>query len=125
MRIGELSERSGVSRRSLRYWEQQGLLGSQRLSNGYREYAADSVQTVETIRSLLEVGLPTAVIRMVLPCTGDGSPQAQACGQLLDRVAEIRDDLDRKVTNLAANRDALTTYLRTAADTASLVTERG
>ena len=93
MRIGELSERSGVSRRSLRYWEQQGLLRSRRLSNGYREYPADALQTVDTVRSLLAVGL-------------------------LERVAEIRDDLDRKVADLTANRDALTGYLRTATDTA-------
>lgn len=119
MRIGELSERSGVSRRSLRYWEQQGLLRSQRLSNGYREYSSDAVQTVDAIRSLLDVGLPTAVIRTILPCTGEDGPQAAVCGQLLNQVEQLRDDLDRKVADLTANRDALTSYLGTVSDTAS------
>lgn len=38
MRIGELAERIGVSPRSLRYYEQQGLLSPSRAANGYREY---------------------------------------------------------------------------------------
>jgi DNA-binding transcriptional MerR regulator len=118
MRIGELSERSGVSRRSLRYWEQQGLLRTQRRGNGYREYAEDAAVTVTTIRSLLDIGLPTAAIRQILPCTGDAGPQSDACPGLLTYVAQIRDDLDRKVAELTTNRDALTRFLHGAEDLA-------
>lgn len=39
MKIGELSARTGVSIRSLRYYEQQGLLAPARHENGYREYS--------------------------------------------------------------------------------------
>lgn len=115
MRIGELSELTGVSKRSLRYWEQQQLLSTQRGPNGYREYAADAPASVATIRALLDIGLPTAVISQILPCTTQAGPQSGACSGLLDRITEIRDDLDRKATTLAANRDALTRYLGAAA----------
>jgi len=40
VRIGELAERTGVSVRSLRYYETKGLLGSERTSGGQREYAS-------------------------------------------------------------------------------------
>ena len=53
MRIGELSRRTGVSRRSLRYYEEQGLLGPARLPNGYREYDEHSVTVVRRIQILL------------------------------------------------------------------------
>ena len=43
MIIGELSARSGVSPRSLRYYEQQGLLASTRGDNGYRHYDDEAV----------------------------------------------------------------------------------
>jgi len=114
MRIGELSERTGVSSRSLRYWEQQGLLPSERLPNGYREYADDAPRTVEAVRSLLGIGLPTAVIRQILPCTGSAGPQAESCPGLLSRIAELRDNLDATLATLTANRDALSAYLDTA-----------
>ena len=38
MRIGELARRSGTSARSIRYYEQQGLMVSRRDPNGYRNY---------------------------------------------------------------------------------------
>jgi DNA-binding transcriptional MerR regulator len=120
MRIGELSERTGASARSIRYYEQVGLLRSQRLSNGYREFDDDALRTVETIKTLLELGFPTELIERVLPCTGDAGPVGQDCGTLMTRVAEIRDDMDAKARRLAETRDALTGFLaRAAAESAA------
>ena len=38
MRIGELAKRTGVATRMLRYYEEQGLISTRRLDNGYRGY---------------------------------------------------------------------------------------
>ncbi len=56
MRIGELAELAGVSTRSLRYYEAQGLLRARRAANGYREYGDEDLRMVREIRSLLELG---------------------------------------------------------------------
>ena len=53
MRIGELSRRTGVNERLLRYYEQQGLLRPERLPSGYRAYRASDVAVVRRIRALL------------------------------------------------------------------------
>lgn len=53
MLIGELSRRTGVSTRLLRYYEGQGLLEARRGPNGYRSYDEDAVATVRKIRALL------------------------------------------------------------------------
>ncbi|MRG58398.1 MerR family DNA-binding transcriptional regulator [Agromyces sp. CFH 90414] len=110
MRIGELSERTGASPRSLRYYEQQGLLSSERSLNGYREYASNAVATVETIRALLDIGLPSTLVREVLPCTV-GERDESACPDLLAKIAELRDDVQSKAARLNAVEDSLSTYL--------------
>jgi len=82
MRIGELSRRTGVNERLLRYYEDQGLLHPSRLSSGYRIYAESDVETVRRIRSLLTAGLSTSVIAGVLPCVStDGGFLAPTCPQ--------------------------------------------
>ncbi|MDR6970776.1 MerR family transcriptional regulator [Leifsonia shinshuensis] len=111
MRIGELSARTGASPRSLRYYEQQGLLTSERQPNGYREYAPNAVAMVETIRSLLDIGLPTALVKDVLPCTV-GERSESACPGLLEQIAALRDDVRLRAERLTTIEASLTTYLR-------------
>jgi DNA-binding transcriptional MerR regulator len=50
----ELARRTGVPPRRLRYYEQHGLLGSDRSANGYRDYAPQAVQQVTQIRGLID-----------------------------------------------------------------------
>ncbi|NOJ73338.1 MerR family transcriptional regulator [Paenibacillus alvei] len=68
MRIGELSARTGVSLRSLRYYEQQGLLTPARHANGYREYSPLAEEQVRTIQFYLGLGLSTEQIAGFLQC---------------------------------------------------------
>lgn len=68
MRIGELSARTGVSIRSLRYYEQQGLLAPVRSENGYREYSPLAEEQVNTIKFYLTLGLSTEQIAGFLQC---------------------------------------------------------
>lgn len=111
MQIGRLSERTGASVRSLRYYEQQGLLTAERGGNGYRVYPENAVATVETIRALLGIGLPTALVKDVLPCTV-GERAESACPDLLRRVAELRDDVRSKADRLEQISASLEDYLR-------------
>src|SRR3954471_8132306 len=80
MRIGELARRTGVSERSLRYYEEQGLLEPERTPAGYRVYAESDVDVVRHVRMLLAAGLNTRFISNVLPCMVDtGGGLAPGC----------------------------------------------
>ncbi|WBB80508.1 MerR family transcriptional regulator [Micromonospora sp. WMMD882] len=92
MLIGELSERTGVSTRLLRYYEQQGLLQSVRTANGYRHYAPEDIEKVRRIRALLNVGLPLRTVELLLPCVVDATPRVDPCRNL---VATLRQEVDR------------------------------
>jgi DNA-binding transcriptional MerR regulator len=73
MRIGELARRTGASARSLRYYEQQGLVHSTRSVGGQRLYTASEVARVEMIRRLFDAGLGSKVIARLLPCRSRNS----------------------------------------------------
>jgi DNA-binding transcriptional MerR regulator len=111
MKISDLSAKTGVSARSLRYYEQLGLIAAVRRPNGYRDYGDDAVATVLTIRSLFDLGFPSDLIRVVLPCAGGQTGDQVVCADVVERVATIRDEIAERVEHLAETRDTLTRYL--------------
>jgi DNA-binding transcriptional MerR regulator len=113
MRIGELSERTGVSRRLLRYYEEQGLISVGRSSNGYREYDERLVDQVIRIRGLLDGGLPTRLIKQIIPCLK--APRdihfADASPEIIATLERERDRMTERIDFLTRNRDAIADYL--------------
>lgn len=103
MRIGELAARTGVSVRSLRYYEQQGLLAAERSSSGQRHYPDGAVDRVRLIQQLYAAGLSSKTIAELIPCVVDG----RATPELLARLAVQRDHIDRQIADLTATRDRL------------------
>ncbi|WP_129842725.1 MerR family transcriptional regulator [Streptomyces sp. RFCAC02] len=109
MRIGELARRAGVSERSLRYYEQQGLLTSDRTPGGHREYAGSAVDRVVRIQELYAAGLCSAKIAQLLPCMRDedGGPAETADARLVADLTAERARIDRMIRDLVRSRDTL------------------
>lgn len=114
MRIGELSKRTGVPSRMLRYYEEQDLISPRRLDNGYRVYDDYLVDRVEKIRGLIDSGIPTRIVACILPCLGH--PQSivaqNADPALFELLEAERDRMSEKIDFLTQNRDAISAYLR-------------
>lgn len=111
MLIGELSRRTGVKPRMLRYYEEQGLLDAARGPNGYREYAEDAVLAVRQIRALLDAGLSTDVIRAVLPCVRGEAPEFDLCVDVWAILGRELMATEQRISELERNRSTLTGYL--------------
>jgi DNA-binding transcriptional MerR regulator len=111
MLIGELSRRTGVSARLLRYYEAQGLLVTSRGPNGYRHFDEDCVVTVRQVRALLRAGLSTEVIRSVLPCARGERPDIEWCAELWDIMNGELATMDQRIDELQSSRDALAGFL--------------
>ncbi|WP_396899321.1 MerR family transcriptional regulator [Mycolicibacterium sp.] len=109
MRIGELARRTGVSERSLRYYEQQGLLASDRTASGQRHYTERAVDRVVHIQELYAAGLNSRTIASLLPCMrdSDGGPAPDATPRLVTKLTAERARLDRAIRELATSRDVL------------------
>jgi DNA-binding transcriptional MerR regulator len=116
MRISEASRASGASARSLRYYEDEGLIVPGRHGNGYRDYCRSTVDRVRLIRSLLESGLPVRLIREVLPhfAAGPDAGPGAPCTEFLQEVQRYRDRLAARIAGLRDQQAALDAYLRKA-----------
>ncbi|WP_328945936.1 MerR family transcriptional regulator [Streptomyces sp. NBC_00250] len=116
MRIGELARRSGVSERSLRYYETQGLLRAERTPGGQRQYGEWAVDRVIRVQALYAAGLNSKKIAQLLPCMRDtdGAPSETATPQLVDELAAERDRINRMITDLVRSRDVLDEVIATA-----------
>jgi DNA-binding transcriptional MerR regulator len=75
MKIGGLAERTGASVRSLRYYEELGLISSHRTAGNQRTFDEAMVDRVRLVRDLLAAGLPTSTIKDVLPCMSEPEHQ--------------------------------------------------
>ncbi len=77
LRIGEVAERSGVSVRALRYYEEQGLLQPSRSPSGQRLYSDDTPERVAFLLDMYAAGLASRNIAMLLPCIDTGHTDAE------------------------------------------------
>lgn len=112
MQIGELSRLTGASPRSLRHYEERGLIRSARRDNGYRDYGEDALLVVRNVRTLLAAGLTIADISQIGEClfTQDLS-QTEVCDHVLElyraRIATVEAHLEATTDT----RDRLTAEL--------------
>lgn len=103
MRIGELAARAGVSVRSLRYYEEQGLLESERTPGGHREYRESDVTRVRFMQMLYAAGMPSRRIIELLPFLDTGV----ATPTMLDHFDEESARIGRQIEALTATQNRL------------------
>ena len=108
MRIGELAQASQVSRDTLRFYEQRGLIAAQRSANGYRDYPADMVQLVLYIKTAQRLGFSLGEIGNSVGALWQAPDPDSAVPQLLQdklplietRIAELdqlRQELQQRL----------------------------
>ena len=115
--IGELAHQTGASVRSLRHYEQCGLLVSKRRDNGYRVFEPSAVEYVQRIRILLRNGFTLDQIRPVASMLSPAPQDMRALcadvmamydsklGELDERIAELQGLRDRAADRLAFLRE--------------------
>jgi MerR family Zn(II)-responsive transcriptional regulator of zntA len=100
MLISELARRSGVSERSLRHYEQKGLIVSRRLKNGYRDFDASQVERVKAVQFYLGLGLTTDGIESMFTCaekhhlSHEGCVEEAALALYEHKLTEINEILE-------------------------------
>lgn len=112
MRISEVTDRTGIAARLLRYYEEQALLVPARNASGYRDYSDQDVEIARRIRRLLDAGLSTATIRTVLPCLMERAGRlAPICAETIDDFKREHARIEASIEALAASREAISAVI--------------
>ncbi|HET6706798.1 MerR family transcriptional regulator [Amycolatopsis sp.] len=114
MRIGELAQRTGVTTRALRFYEDQGLLTARRSANGYREYGEDDLQLVKEILTLQTVGLTLEETRPFVECLRSGHETGDACASSIEVYRRKLEEADALLARLGGIRGELAAKLAAA-----------
>lgn len=104
MHINEASGYLGLSPRSLRHYEQTGLLSPSRDTNGYRRYSASDLRKAGRIRDMMATGFSTREILKMAPCLTDEG--AGACEAGLADLEHKLSQIDRLIADLQTRRGA-------------------
>ncbi len=109
--IGELAKSLGLTTRTLRYWEEVGIIESaQRLDGATRGYTPYYVRRIKFIMKLKELGLTIKELQELYIAYGE----AKHTDRMIPKLVEILDDhinkVDEKMAKLASLRKDIVDY---------------
>lgn len=105
MTIGEAASRSGMPAKTIRFYEEIGLIGpAARLANQYRAYSEQDVHTLRFIQRARSLGFPLQDVRALLSLYQDRRRASREVKRLAVRqIAQM----DRRIAELRTIRDAI------------------
>lgn len=96
MKIGDVTQLTGLSHRTLRFWEESGILKSIRMENGYRYYDPGNMARIAQIRFLRSIEVPIADIKRIM--------QSQRLAILVEALSKQLEKIDVQVEQLVQLR---------------------
>lgn len=104
--IGELARETGASVRSIRHYDEHGLLTSLRAGNGYRVFPHKAIVQVRQIQRMIATGFSLAEIRAFPDCMRmiEG---ASACPETTEAQRRRLASIERQITDLERRRARL------------------
>lgn len=113
--IGQLARLTGVRAKTVRYYEEIGLLPPPpRGANGYRRYGTADANRLHVLRRIRLLGVPLSSAKALLAGSADARC-AEVQRELLALVDERVAALDREIAELQTLRASVETYQRALA----------
>jgi DNA-binding transcriptional MerR regulator len=94
MRIGELAQKSGFSRDTIRFYEQNGLITStveDSETNSYRNYKDDCLVWLEFFAGAREAGMTVADLRSIVVSTAESCDREVARAVIQRKIEELEE----------------------------------
>jgi MerR family copper efflux transcriptional regulator len=104
MNIGIAAQKSGLPPKTIRYYEDIGLLAADRAGNGYRDYSMDDVHRMRFLKRCRSLGFSVEECRQLLSLYNDKNRESAE----VKAVAEAKlVEIERKLADLSGLRDTL------------------
>lgn len=97
MNIGEAADRSGLPAKTIRYYEEIGLIRPDRGENGYRDYGDKDVHKLRFLHRSRGLGFSVEECRQLLALYEDKS---RASADVRDIASSKLNEIDRKIREL-------------------------
>lgn len=108
LKIGDFAKLAGTNLRTLRYYEEIGLLRPATRSAGrFRYYRAADLDRLRMVANLQRLGLELARIRELMDARGDGRSREEFMERVRRALGEQVALIDARISTLAAQRDEL------------------
>lgn len=104
MNIGDVAARSGLPTKTIRYYEEIGLVRPQREANGYRHFRDSDLHKLKFLGRARSLGFSIEECRGLLALYED---EGRASADVKRIVREHLREIDRKIAELEAMRDTL------------------
>ena len=104
MNVGEAARRAGLSPKTLRYYDEVGVVSPARAESGYRAYSEGDVQRLRFLGRARRLGFPLERCRTLLSLYTD---EARHSREVKRVVAEQVAEIERRVRALESIRDTL------------------
>ncbi|WP_028612555.1 MerR family transcriptional regulator [Paenibacillus harenae] len=107
MRISELSKLTNVSIRSIRHYDNKGLLLAERLENDYRDFNESAVERVKAIQLYLKLGLTIEEIGTLFKSEVADPDEYEYCEEMMATYEEKLSTVNRQIEALHGLRRLL------------------
>jgi MerR family Zn(II)-responsive transcriptional regulator of zntA len=108
MRIGDLAKRAGTTMRTIRYYEERGLIEPARRSKGgFRLYHEEELPRLRLIRSLQVLDVPLAQVKAFFDQRRRGRAAAEIAPALQGVLQEHLRDMERRIAEYRAMQDSV------------------
>lgn len=108
LKIGDFARLAGTNLRTLRYYEEIGLLHpARRSAGGFRYYRTHDLDRLRMVASLQRLGLELSRIRELMDTRADGRPRAEFMEHVRRALGEQVALIEERISALAAQRDDL------------------
>jgi len=108
MRIGDLARRAGTTMRTIRYYEQRGLIGpARRTKGGFRLYQDETLRKLHLIKNLQGLDMPLEQVKAFFDTRRHGAAAAEIAPALQEVLREHLREMDRKMAQYRAMQESI------------------